>query len=57
MFNNPMQLIQQFNQFKNQFKGNPQQEVMKLLQNGQMSQQQLNQLQSMAKEFQKFISK
>lgn len=53
--NNPMQMIQQFNQFKNSFTGDPKQAVMKLLQSGQMNQQQLNQLQAMAKEFKNFL--
>ena len=53
--NNPMQMIQQFNQFKNSFTGDPKQAVMNLLQSGQMNQQQLDQLQAMAKEFKKFL--
>lgn len=53
--NNPMQMIQQFNQFKNSFTGDPKQAVMNLLQSGQMNQDQLNQLQSMAKQFQSFM--
>lgn len=53
--NNPMQMIQQFNQFKNSFTGDPKQAVMNLLQSGQMNQDQLNQLQSMAKEFKNFL--
>lgn len=56
MFNNPMQMIQQFAQFKNSFSGNPQQEVQRLLQSGQMNQSQLNQLQSMAKQFQDLLA-
>lgn len=48
----PMQMIQQFMQFKNNFKGNPEEEVKKLLQSGKMSQQQLDQLQGMARQFQ-----
>lgn len=55
MFNNPMQMIQQFAQFKNSFSGNPQQEVQKLLQSGQMNQSQLNQLQSMAQQFSQLL--
>lgn len=51
MLNNPMMMIQQFNQFRQQYAGNPQAEVQKLLQSGQMSQQQLNQLQGMARQF------
>nr|DAH33126.1 MAG TPA: hypothetical protein [Caudoviricetes sp.]DAR75581.1 MAG TPA: hypothetical protein [Caudoviricetes sp.] len=53
--NNPMQMIQQFNQFKNSFTGDPKQAVMNLLQSGQMNQQQLDQLQAMAKEFKNFL--
>lgn len=45
------QMVQQFNQFKQTFKGDPKAEVEKLLQSGAMSQQELNQLQSMAKQF------
>ncbi len=48
---NPMQMIQQFNQFRNNYKGDPKQEVMRLVQSGQMSQAQLNQLQQMATQF------
>ena len=55
MFNNPMQLIQQFAQFKNSFSGDPKQEVQKLLQSGQMNQSQLNQLQSMAQQFSQLL--
>lgn len=55
MFNNPMQMIQQFAQFKNSFSGNPRQEVQKLLQSGQMNQSQLNQLQSMAQQFSQLL--
>ena len=55
MFNNPMQMIQQFARFKNSFSGNPQQEVQKLLQSGQMNQSQLNQLQSMAQQFSQLL--
>ena len=54
--NNPMQMIQQFNQFKQNFKGDPQQEVMKLLQSGKMNQQQLNQLQQQASQFQQMLN-
>ena len=53
--NNPMQMIQQFNQFKNSFTGDPKQAVMNHLQSGQMNQQQLDQLQAMAKEFKNFL--
>ena len=49
-------MIQQFNQFRNSFQGNPQEEVQKLISSGKMSQQQLNQLQSMATQFQKMMN-
>lgn len=46
-----MQMLQQFNQFRASFQGDPKAEVEKLLQSGAMSQQELNQLQTMAKQF------
>lgn len=49
------QMMQQFQQFRQSFQGDPRAEVQKLLQSGKMSQQQLNQLQSMAQQFQQFI--
>ena len=45
------QLKQKFQQFQNGFQGDPKAEVEKLLQSGAISQQELNQLQSMAKQF------
>lgn len=39
--NGPMQMIQQFMQFKQNFKGDPKAEVQKMLQSGKISQQQL----------------
>lgn len=42
------QMMGAFQQFKQNFKGDPQQEVQRLLNSGQMSQQQYNQLQQMA---------
>nr|DAN00257.1 MAG TPA: Protein of unknown function (DUF2680) [Caudoviricetes sp.] len=49
--NGPMQMIQQFMQFKQNFKGDPKAEVEKMLQSGKISQQQLNQVQQMAGQF------
>lgn len=49
------QLVQQFQQFRNTFRGDPQQEVQKLLQSGKISQQQLNQLQNAAQQFQALL--
>lgn len=53
--NGPMQMIQQFVQFKQNFKGDPKAEVQKMLQSGQISQQQLNQVQQMAGQFQNLL--
>ena len=52
---NPMQMIQQFMQFKQNFKGDPKTEVEKMLQSGRISQQQLNQVQQMAGQFQNLL--
>lgn len=41
-------IISQFAEFKKNFRGDPQQEVMKLVQSGRISQEQLNILQSKA---------
>ncbi len=48
-------MMQQFQQFRANFQGDPKQEVQKLLQSGKMSQEQLNQLQAMAKQFQSLM--
>lgn len=48
-------MIQQFNQFKQTFQGDPKQQVQNLLNSGQMSQEQFNQLSSIAQSFQQFI--
>ena len=52
---NSQQMMQQFQQFKATFQGDPKAEVQKLLQSGKMSQEQLNQLQAMAQQFQQFL--
>ncbi len=49
------QMMQQFQQFKANFHGDPKAEVEKLLQSGKLNQQQLNQLQQMAKQFQSLM--
>lgn len=41
-------MIQRFQQFVNNFRGNPQQKVQELLQSGQMTQEQFNQFRSIA---------
>lgn len=48
-------MIQQFRQFQQSFKGDPKAEVEKLVQSGKISQQQLNQLQQMAGQFQQLL--
>lgn len=53
--NNFQRLLSQFQQFKASFQGDPKAEVERLLQSGRMSQQQLDQLQEMAKQFQAFM--
>lgn len=53
--NGPIQMIQQFIQFKQNFKGDPKEEVQKMLQSGRISQQQLNQVQQMAGQFQNLL--
>ena len=50
-----MQMMQQFQQFKANFHCDPKAEVEKLLQSGKLNQQQLNQLQQMAKQFQSLM--
>jgi len=51
------QMMQQFHQFRASFQGDPKAEVEKLLQSGQMSQQQLNQLQAAAQQFMQLMPK
>lgn len=48
-------MVQQFMQFKNNFRGNPKQMVMNMLANGQISNPQLQQVMQMAKQFQGFL--
>lgn len=56
-FGNPMQMMQEFNRFRSTFQGNPQQKVQELLDSGKMSQEQFNQLSSMAQIFRQFLGK
>lgn len=49
--NGPMDIMNQFQQFRQQMQGkNPNEEINKLLQSGQISQQQLNQAQQTARQ-------
>lgn len=54
-FGNMINLVNQYNQFKNQFQGDPRAQVQQLLNSGQMSQQQLNQLQNWARQLQQYL--
>lgn len=51
-FNNPFEMLAAFNQFKSNFQGNPQQMVQNLLDSGQMTKEQFQQLSGMAQMFQ-----
>lgn len=53
--NNNTNVLQQIKQFKNNLKGNPKQAVMQMLQNGQLSQPQLQQLMQRANQFKGFF--
>jgi len=54
-FGNMMNMMRQFNQFRSTFQGDPKQKVQELLNSGQMSQEQFNQLSNMAQQFRSFI--
>lgn len=54
-FGNFQRMMQQFNQFRNTFKGDPKQTVMNMVNSGQISQAQLNQAQQMARQFQQMM--
>ena len=49
------QMIQQFNQFRRTFNGNPRQAVMNMLRQGMMTNAQFQQLAQMANQFQNFM--
>lgn len=55
--NNMMGLMQRFQQFRNNFQGDPREQVQQLLNSGQMSQEQFNQLSQMASQFQNMIGR
>ena len=48
---NQNNMISQFNQFRNSFRGNPQQKVQELLNSGKISQAQYNRAVQMANQF------
>lgn len=54
--NNPLQMLQEFNKFKQQMAGiNPQQAVMNLLKSGKMTQEQFEQLKEQAKQLSRYL--
>ena len=53
----PLNILEQFNQFKQSFQGDPKQQVQNLLNSGQMTQEQFNYLSMMAQQFQQFMGK
>ena len=52
---NPTQMMQQFQQFRNNFHGNPQQTVQHMLQTGKITEPQLQQAMQMARQFQQLV--
>lgn len=54
-FGGMMNFMNQFNQFRQGIQGNPQQMVQNMLKNGQMSQEQFNQLSNMANQIMPFM--
>lgn len=52
---NISQIVAQINEFKSNFKGDPKAEVEKMMQNGQLTQEQFNQYAQIANQFSKFI--
>lgn len=55
MGNNNGDMLQRFQQFRQNFHGNPQQQVQQLLNSGKVSQQQYNQAVQMAQQFQRMF--
>lgn len=52
----PGGMLQQLQQFMQTFKGNPKDEAMKLIQTGQISQRDLNNMQAMANQIQNMMN-
>lgn len=53
--NGAMGLLQRFQQFRNTFRGNPQEQVQRMLQSGQISNEQYQRAVQMAQQFQGFL--
>lgn len=56
-FNNMNNVVDKFNQFQSTFQGDPKQKVQELLNSGQMTQNQFNQLSNMAQVFQTLLGR
>lgn len=54
-FQNFQRALTEFANFRKSFQGNPQQIVMNMITNGQMSKEQFNQLKAMAEQFKKMM--
>lgn len=54
--NNAANIIQQFMQFKNSFKGNPQEQIQQMLNSGKISQAQYNNAVKQAQQFQNMLN-
>ena len=50
-------IVSEFNRFRASFRGDPKQEVQRLLQSGQMTQEQLNELQGQAQQFMRMLGR
>lgn len=53
--NNFQQMMQQFNQFRHSFHGNPQEQIQQLMNSGKISQEAYNNAYQMATQFQKMM--
>lgn len=53
--NQPGNMLQRFQQFRQNFKGNPQEQVQQLLNSGKVSQEQYNRAVQMAQQFQRMF--
>lgn len=54
-FGNMANFMQQFNQFKQNFQGDPKAQVQQMLNSGQITQEQFNQMANMATQIQKYL--
>ena len=56
MNGNPLFMIQQFMQFRNNFRGDPRQQIQMMINSGQISQEQYNQAVQQAQQFQAMLN-